>query len=285
MSEQFLTESLLAELRGERFVYVPNPGNAGDSLIACSTYQVFERLGLEYEIGSASGTYPGRVVVYGGGGNLVTPYPNARNFIESNHKVADRLIILPHTIRAYSSLLSKLDDNVVLVCREVPSFEYCASSRTRARVLIDHDMALRLDLAAINVNATFRMTRLMRSAKRSAREVRYVLANRATPRILRCFRSDIESSGLNSGGGANIDVSNAYAADSMSLKDSNLCTLEMIRLLSRYENIETDRLHIAILSALMKKRVAFFDNNYGKNSSVYEYSLKGRFSTIDWCSR
>ena len=58
-----LEDYLVNTMHGKKFVYLPNPGNAGDSFIAHATYQLFDRLDLEYEIGDELATYSGRITV------------------------------------------------------------------------------------------------------------------------------------------------------------------------------------------------------------------------------
>lgn len=43
-----------------------------------------------------------------------------------------------------------------------------------------------------------------------------------------------------------------------------------VRFISKYKMIYTTRLHVLILSVILGKRVLFWDNSYGKNSSFYE---------------
>jgi pyruvyl transferase EpsO len=45
---------------------------------------------------------------------------------------------------------------------------------------------------------------------------------------------------------------------------------EGVRQISKYENIYSTRLHVAILSVLLEKPFVFFDNSYGKNSGFFE---------------
>ena len=47
-----------------------------------------------------------------------------------------------------------------------------------------------------------------------------------------------------------------------------------IKFLSSYQYIYTTRLHGAILNVLLQKPMTFFDNSYGKNSSIYNTWLK-----------
>jgi len=48
---------------------------------------------------------------------------------------------------------------------------------------------------------------------------------------------------------------------------------------ARSSRIFTDRLHVAILAALLDKQATFYDNSYHKNRGVYEYSLS-RYPTV-----
>ena len=57
----------------------------------------------------------------------------------------------------------------------------------------------------------------------------------------------------------------------------------MMRFVDRFEQVNTNRLHIAILSALLGKSVNFYANSYGKNHAVYEHSMAQRFSNVKWC--
>jgi pyruvyl transferase EpsO len=45
---------------------------------------------------------------------------------------------------------------------------------------------------------------------------------------------------------------------------------EGVKQISKYENIYSTRLHVAILSVLLEKPFVFFDNSYGKNSAFFE---------------
>lgn len=50
-----------------------------------------------------------------------------------------------------------------------------------------------------------------------------------------------------------------------------------IEILSMYEIINTDKLHIAILGSLLNKKVNFYSGNYFKNKAVYLSSIKNNF--------
>ncbi|MEM5867127.1 MAG: polysaccharide pyruvyl transferase family protein [Candidatus Aenigmatarchaeota archaeon] len=48
---------------------------------------------------------------------------------------------------------------------------------------------------------------------------------------------------------------------------------KFVNLIEGSENIFTDRLHVAILSAILEKKTVLFPNSYYKNRGVYEFSL------------
>lgn len=52
-----------------------------------------------------------------------------------------------------------------------------------------------------------------------------------------------------------------------------------IDFVNKYDSIYSTRLHVAILGALLNKNVYFYDNSYGKNSSLYDTWLKD-FSNV-----
>ncbi|GJL83363.1 MAG: hypothetical protein DHS20C01_29970 [marine bacterium B5-7] len=55
---------------------------------------------------------------------------------------------------------------------------------------------------------------------------------------------------------------------------------QMIYAIERYAHIRTDRLHVAIVGALLNKRVDFHAGNYFKNRAVYESSLRENFINV-----
>ena len=281
-------ERFLAAFRGESVLFAPNPGNAGDSVIACAEYQIFDRLGIDYRVVSQDvdpSETSGEIVFYGGGGNLVAPYQNARNFIERHHKRAKQLIILPHTIVAYPELLAALGSNVVLICREQLSHNYVLRFVSAAKVYLMDDAAFSLDVERLLARGgraeNAWLNRPLRAAKRSIRVLLHAFRNVHQRNTLNSFRGDVEGTGR-SGAEANFDVSQMLAADTMSAVDSVLTARSMVNFINRFDIVRTDRLHVCIVSLLLGKEVHFFDNSYGKNRAVYEHSMLGRYPSLKW---
>lgn len=284
-------EDFLVGFRGQRILFVPNPGNAGDSVIACAEYQLFDRLGINFRVISrdvSPSETQGQIVFYSGGGNLVALYQDAHDFIERHHKGVKQLVVLPHTIVAYPELLASLGNNVDLICREQLSHDYVASFVSAARVHLMDDAAFSLDVerllatAGIAGNAWFK--RPLTTAKRSIRVLLHRFLNLRQRNKLNAFRSDIESTGrwLEWGAKANFDVSNMFYPETMSALDSVLTARYMVRFINRFDVVRTDRLHVCIVSLLLGKEVHFYDNSYGKNRAVYEQSMLGRYSRLKW---
>lgn len=281
---------LLKNLKGNSFYYIPNPGNAGDSLIACSTYQIFDDYDLNYSVlnlNDIDQDLSGSTVVLGGGGNFISLYPNMKNFFKKYHGVCDKIYLLPHTIRGQDEVIECFSNSIVLFCRELTSFNYLSNLKSNADFYLDHDMAFTMDVkrvsAFVNKNNSYSKALLIRNAKMNVRFLGYLLRN--STQDLYAFRQDSESSNkipITYKDKPNIDISQAFAADSMGKFESYNAVNKMIQLIERYKVVHTDRLHVCILSALLGKKVKFYSNSYDKNRSIYEYSIKDRFNLVEF---
>jgi exopolysaccharide biosynthesis predicted pyruvyltransferase EpsI len=280
-------EKLLHSLRGERAVFVPNPGNAGDSFLACVTYQLFTKLGLTYEPGNLSEVYPDRVVICGGGGNLVRPYRDVADFLERNMGRWRQLVILPHTIRAYEETLSRLDFNSFVFCRERPSFEFVTRVAPRARTFLSQDIAFTCDFAKIRRQANDRSLsalNILYRVKRFLNVGGYQAANvRRKFGVLNAFRTDVERTTIDIPC-SNIDLSIAFGTGDMSPAGSLHTTSRLIKFIDQFHTIRTNRLHVGIMSAMLGKEVHLYDNSYGKNRDVFIHSMRDRFPNVQWQS-
>jgi exopolysaccharide biosynthesis predicted pyruvyltransferase EpsI len=280
-------ENLLRSIRNRDVVYVPNDGNAGDSFIAHATYQLFDRVGLSFQPGNLSGIYPRRVVICGGGGNLLMPYPNMVGFLRRNMGQWQQLVILPHTIRSYEDTLQQFGSNCFVFCREKPSFEFAGSNSPRANVFLSHDLALSCDFTETRRQIVHRSRSdlldrvlLVRNAKRLLRNVSHGLMNLGERQVLNAFRTDVEKTAVDIPK-SNIDLSQVFAADNMSPTSSLHATYWMMRFIDRFKVVRTNRLHIGIMSAMLGKQVDLLDNSYGKIRDVFNHSLR-EFPNVQW---
>lgn len=285
----------LKSLNGELLYFRPNPGNAGDCLLAHVAFQLFRKLGLKFQL--FDGSYrPGKsIVVYGGGGNL-THYNHARNFIRKHHKAARKFIILPHTISRNEDLLAELGSNVDIICREQVSFSHVQAHATHANVLLMEDLAFAVDVQElVNTDLTKSTPRILtpRLLESSFRNIgRLILAvslnrfsrnhrEQSTGGILHCFRTDSERSNVKLPAG-NIDISGKF---SFGTHDEDVCKYAaamLFQYVNRFSEIRTNRLHVAIPGALLGKQVKLYSNSYFKCKAVYEYSIKEKYPNVEW---
>jgi exopolysaccharide biosynthesis predicted pyruvyltransferase EpsI len=285
-------EAFLRDLvpRGTKVLYVPNLGNAGDSLIAAATFQVFRRLGLRWRLldhRDLHARVEGAVLIYGGGGNLVPLYGDARRFITAYHRRARRLVLLPHTVEGHEDLLGELGPNVELIAREQRSFDHIRAHAPRARAHLMHDVALGLDLDELRRGPLrlFALPPSARAAGRLALRGWQRLGRRPAPpsgRVLNAFRTDKEATGIELPA-ANFDLSKLYEGWVAPEAFARIATRDFLAVADRYDEIRTNRLHVGIAGALLGKRVVLHDNSYGKNRAVWAHSLAGRFADIEWC--
>lgn len=275
----------------------PNPGNAGDSIIAHATFQLFRQNRLKFQLFDRK-TYRAEdcILISGGGGNL-TRYPHAREFIGKYHRGAQKLVILPHTISGNEDLLSQLGGNVEIICRERISYEHVRKHARNAVVLLMEDVAFSLDIAETrSPRAEVQLSDLLSgslrraSVREAARLVSFLSASlfakhrydtRHLSGILNCFRTDTEKTGEALPKG-NFDVSARFAFGAYDEVIARFVTFHVLGTLERFQEIHTNRLHIAITAALMGRKVKLYPNNYYKCRAVYDYSMKDRFPNVEW---
>ena len=230
-------------------------------------------------------TTAGRVVIYGGGGNLVHPYPNARDFIATHHRGAAKLVVLPHTIRSYPELFKDMTGNVDVFCRDLPSYEFMTHTPTGANVYLSDDVALRSDVGltlqyrASHAQEYRDKVRLSRRAKRQVRQVFHSVRNIGHPKVLNVFREDVEKTAV-AIPFSNVDLSQTLCGLDMSPFHARETASAFFAFINRHEVVNTNRLHVCIASLLLNKEVHFYDNSYGKNMSIFNFSLKDRFSNL-----
>ncbi len=294
-------KSYLRGFAAQHVHYLPNPGNAGDSIIATATYQCLHRLGISHTI-----PFPprfsaaGKTVFYGGGGNLIGTSTYAYAQVARFHKDAARFVILPHTVKDVDDLLRAFGANVTIICRERVSYDYVRSFSGPYTTLLAHDMAFSLDPAPLLgtagrpsrgvVLARYAEAVLRGHGRTSPRNLARILLGR--PRgtvpnradigpVLHVFRLDGERTDI-ALPTHNVDLSAVFSYGVGPEAVANHAASWLLSTLSQFDEIHTNRLHIAISSAVLGKSVKFYSNNYYKCRAVYEHSMKDRFSNVQW---
>lgn len=244
----------LLKYNDQEIVYVPNPGNAGDSIIAYGTIQLLNELGLNWKMGNINTTYMNKIIFYGGGGNFVELYGSCRIFISKNCN-NNKIILLPHTINSNTDLLKNLDNNVIIICREKISYAHVHGIvKHKENVYLSKDMAFYIKNIDKYKNITGSGT-------------------------CNCFRTDNEKTMITIPND-NVDLSftllKVGCTSNMEMIEN--VSLSIFEYLSKYDTVNTNRLHMCIAGCLLNKKVNFYPNSYYKNKAVYDYSIKTDFA-------
>lgn len=272
--------------------YYPNPGNAGDSLLAYATFDLFRKLGIQYRLINKKSFDPrGKTIIYGGGGNLVTYYSQARDFIQAYHRDAKKFIILPHTLAGNEDLLNKFNENVDIIAREEVSYNHVKSNAPKANIFLAHDLALGLNvqktlsdpplpLKVVFVNVQLPVRIFVQSNYVQMKCLaQQLLSNRA--KTLNCFRIDQEKSNIDIPDD-NLDISSIFAYGTDTEMKAFYGSYRLLKFISHYNEIRTNRLHVAIAGGLLGKEVSLYPNSYYKCEAVYNFSIKGHFPNVRW---
>jgi exopolysaccharide biosynthesis predicted pyruvyltransferase EpsI len=244
--------------------YMPNGGNLGDCLIASSTIQSLDRYRIpwRYIRGNRDEVKPGDVLVYGGGGSLVSYYHGAIECLESLLRLGLDVIVLPQTVNGHHDFWT-LRRSITIFCRDSASLTYLSSFASTTSFFY-HDMATLLDLTQEPFSSVVRL--------------HYALIASRSPSRLSVFRDDVER--MMPTQQSSTDVA-AVAFPSMYSTDiihANSCIL--LAALAGHSKIYTDRLHVAIGASLLGIPVDLYDTCHQKNSSVYMSTLRYRYPLL-----
>jgi exopolysaccharide biosynthesis predicted pyruvyltransferase EpsI len=278
---------------GQLVHWCPNPGNAGDSLIAVATEHLFRKEGINFlRIRDANSfDSKGKFVCYSGGGNLVSHYSHATSFLEKHHDSAARLVILPHTIEGNEDLLEKFSSRVTIICRELVSYAHCRAAASRAEVFAADDVALSLDTQYVSgwqlISSALAAPRAYLSYRRIFRDFAKEIQLES---VLVAWRGDCEQhpSRIEP---PQADLSKMFNFKAIGGKGSprslhvlRLSAYFFLRSIDRFSHVRTDRLHLAIAAALLGKDVELYSNDYFKNRAVYDFSLKSfpKIRFVNW---
>lgn len=294
-------------LEGGRLVYLPNPGNLGDGMIATATTLLFEKLGVCYEVFDEKTSYGDDwTLIYGGGGACV-PYWNILDKLKAIFTMPgiERCIILPHSIRECPELLAVMDSRFTVFCREKASFEYCRSMNGQAEFVLTDDMALTLDLkdfpplsdaqrkaisplkflgaylGLLSRNQRNRVKVLAKLDHKTRRRLlkrlgKYVLPFGRDLKIAWFMRRDQEKTdviGDSLPDAPFMDLSRYGGGDCRDELVNYLGVELFLHAINEVDVVVTDRLHVGVGAALLGKHLVWLDNSYGKVRGVYQNSM------------
>lgn len=288
----------------EKIYFLPNPGNAGDSLIAAATFQFFDKHSIVYEVVTNDNfDSSGKIVAYGGGGNFGGINSRVAHFIKLHHQRAKQFILLPHTLFGAETLLAELGSNVHLICREKVSYQHALDHAKNAKVYLHDDMVINCDVSAIlsqSINVSIgkhvieEILRRIRGIDHydygiSLRciihywfyQAKHFFKPKTKSKTLNAFRVDVEKTNIPIPKD-NLDISDLFELSSCQVNLTLLATQNFLTYINQFDVINTNRLHVAIGATLLGKQVNLYGNNYFKIKAIYEYSILNKFSNVKW---
>ncbi len=247
--KEFNLKKYLSKYKNTSIDFFRFPGNYGDSLVWHGTKKLLSLLNISERYIDISSPKYNDVLFIDGGGNFIDYYSDVRDFLIKKPALYSEIVILPHTIFGEKQIevLNNISSNLTIFCREKVSAKFLEDRLTRGEVYLWHD--------CVFYNKFFPVP--------------------SEEGVLNTFRSDKESI-LQTLPRSNSDISyNGYATKPLN---------ELINVLQKYEQVNTDRLHIAICATLLGKQVKLFPNSYYKNKAVFDYSLR-RFLNISFVEK
>lgn len=286
-----LVEILDQEIEAqEEVLFAPSPGNGGDALISLSAYKLLDSAKIKYteiDITRPIPNLSNRTVIFGGGGGLVPLYSAASDFIAKCEKAAKKTVILPQTIRGLDELLKTLSSSFYIFTRDKESFDYASSICKAPHIFLAEDLALSLDAKQILSHPESIVRHILRRGRVSKydlkisiiEELRWITIlsfghfSKIKHKTLFAIRSDKESTVKPSPNHPNFDISALLENNDMSKSGAAITTYRMLKFISLFDRVVTDRLHVGIAGHLLGIETMLLDNSYGKISSIYRNSL------------
>ena len=230
--------------------FVPNPGNIGDAAINIACFEYLKTRFDKVEICRMTDVPRTECVFMGGGGNAIKHYySNVREFID-RLPLDRRLFMFSATIRGYSKSLQRVAPIARILCREPISHAFVAGQIGFENSMLTHDAAFLL-------------------AKSLWNDFAYQIAEAKTGKC-RSFRADMESTNRRL---SENDIMGKHYDSWTDMMAARAYVWDTASYLLDFDEVETDRLHCAILSAMLGRKTVLRANSYYKNAAVFRHSL------------
>jgi pyruvyl transferase EpsO len=297
---QILDECLLPLVdRDYVFIDLPYHPNVGDTLIAFAAKNILRKSLFRCLYSSSGYSFDNRtispetLIIFNGGGNfgdLWKNYSIFRNKIIMNHP-NNHFLVLPQSVcycdeknlEEDVKVYSKCGNRITICARDKDSYKFLKNHFSKNNVLLVPDMAFYTERRLLKPKSgNGRILFLRRIDKEFVPNPQYSIVPENAEvhdwvtmeryqRFYWKYQSFIEHT----------RSLKWYPKVLLHLEDSIWQKAIMpfflrcgIKFVNQYDVIYSTRLHVAILGVLLGKQVYFFDNSYGKNSSLYNTWLK-----------
>lgn len=268
-----LVERLRA-LSGRRVLFHPLPGGAGDSLRQAATYQLLADLDIDFRILSDTDDVSGETLIIGGGGNLVPAFSSVRKTLLRAADAAREVIVLPQTVRGNEDLLERLGPSVEIFCRDAESYLHVLEHRSRAHARLAHDMSFFIDVERLRAAAGPAAEALL--AKHAPdRPFARMMADSGHRFFFRKTRGRTKRIRPKS----SVDISLAFKTGTKP-GEAEVGALALLMYLDGVQELHTERLHVAIVGAMLDKRVYLYDDPLRIAGSAYRHSLHADYPKV-----
>lgn len=264
----------LQQAKGRTIIYIPNPGNLGDSLIACATVQQLKKNNISYELLQRNISHSrNNLYVYGGGGNLVPYYNDAKNLLNLLSPFKASFCILPHSCFGADDALLSYQGDLTIFARERKTYDYLQGlSKPDLKIELSHDLALSLDMSdpRLAMPDIFKRLYGVRNQDLAASEIYVFRKDReAASQPQHLLAKSVDFSLLWPRGFPSNGFHTVLLDEPLIFNSSAW----LLSLVAPAQIVHTDRLHVGIAACMLGKEVHFYDNSYGKISSVYAHSI------------
>jgi exopolysaccharide biosynthesis predicted pyruvyltransferase EpsI len=272
-----------------RVLFVPNPGNAGDSLINLALVQVLDECEVNYIVGNLSydQSCSGYDLVVLAACGTITRDGHIFEEIYSKLDGDDcKVVFAPCTIHNSPKFINKLRSNTVVLCREAVTFNYLRDNSVGAEIVLSEDAALGLEVSFFppitRTRHWWMEFRALLKAANCSCFMSYVRERLVGGRELFAPRMDVEAGDQTwcSNTDRFVDVSEVFSVRRLLLADISASAVMFLRFIDRYDVVHTDRLHVAIAAALLGKTVHIHPGSYHKIQSIYDHSMADRFDHV-----
>jgi hypothetical protein len=241
----------------ERVTFVPNPGNVGDAFINLACFRALTSHFGKVVVCSVEQQPQTECVFIAGGGNLIEGlYTTISDFVTSRCR-GRRVIFFPSSVKGFGTWLDGLGGRARMICREPMSFAHVAAHLPAEDLHLAHD-------AAFSLADVIRTVFAAQIQQHPAAQARFL-------------RGDGERAGQAQRGDG--DVMAHTGGNWLDLAAAERAVAETAATMLRFGRIYTDRLHGAILAAMLDRYVVLMPNSYYKNRAVFDHSLR-RFANV-----
>ena len=260
--------------------YYPNNGNAGDALINMGFYSLAKKYNVSFKvigIDNVELITDNDFILIAGGGCLVPEWDSTPNFLKkiSLLNVKLNLVILPHSVRGVDEIISNMPEGTIVFCREKYSYNYILEKSNANEVYLEDDIAFYADLNVIKNESNLFLPPLTYKNIIRKNFIFFHFLKSKFKKTIFAMRTDKEvNNDVNIKRRLLNDFSLVASFGAGLYLESLYTSNNFLKLIDLYDEIHTDRLHVAIGACLLGKKVIIYNNGYYKCKGVYEQSMK-----------